>query len=70
MGKTRYGGVTIYGAIGNCLSNAVFTFGKSTNKVEFIDFMEEVRQNISSSEIKPYVIIDNHAAHRSNEVVR
>ena len=33
--KKRYGGVTIFGAIGYCLNKPVFTLGKSTNKEDF-----------------------------------
>ena len=42
----RYGGVTIYGAIGLCLEKPVFTLGESTNKAEFRTFLEAVVENI------------------------
>ena len=38
LGK-RIGGLTIYGAIGNCLKAPVFTLGASTNTEEFKSFM-------------------------------
>jgi len=38
--------VTIYGAIGNCLTKPVFMIGDSTNKNEFIEFLENVRLNL------------------------
>lgn len=31
--------VTVYGAIGNCLNDSVFTLGTSTNEDEFIKFV-------------------------------
>ena len=42
----RYGGVTIYEAIGMCLEKPVFTLGESTNKAEFRTFLEAVVENI------------------------
>ena len=40
VGRRRYGGVTIYGAIGNCLKKPVFMLGESTNIEEFEEFMQ------------------------------
>ena len=40
IGRKRYGGVTIYGAIGNCLKKPVFMLGESTNIEEFEEFMQ------------------------------
>ena len=68
IGRKRYGGTTIYGAIGNCLKNPVFMLGESTNIEEFEEFMQKVKLNCKESSDKPYLVIDNHSAHRSNRV--
>ena len=40
IGRKRYGGVTIYGAIGNCLKKPTLMLGESTNIEEFKQFMK------------------------------
>ena len=39
VSKKRFGGVTIFGAIGSCLKRCVFKLGASTNKEEFLEFL-------------------------------
>ena len=43
IGRKRYGGITIYGAIGNCLKSPVFMLGESKNIEEFEEFMKKVK---------------------------
>jgi hypothetical protein len=42
LDKKRIGSVTIYGAIGLCLMKPVFELGTSTNKEEFMAFLEKL----------------------------
>ena len=60
-------GITVFGAIGNCLKNPVFRTAKSTNKTDYIEFMrlvkEQVRQIHHSQ--KPILLFDAHRAHTS-----
>lgn len=62
----RYGGVTIFGAVGNCISKSLFITGKSTNRDEFKQFIETLVGLTDKSKPKPYLILDNHAAHKCN----
>ena len=39
LNQDRGHGVTVYGAIGECLPRAVFMLGKSTNNKEFAEFL-------------------------------
>ena len=66
--KKRIGGVTIYGAIGNCLRQPTFVLGASTNKVEFKAFLEQVLRNLKEGVVKPNLILDNHSAHISMDL--
>ena len=59
--KKRGKGFTIYGAISNCLKNrnSYFTIGDSTNKIDFIQFMKELKNQIKVScrDPKPILVI-------------
>ena len=57
--------MTVYGAIGHCLLKPIFMTGDSTNKEEFMIFMQKVYDNLKVDVKNPTVIIDNHAAHKS-----
>jgi hypothetical protein len=59
-------GITLYGAIGNCLKTpSVFTVDEGTTIVGFKRFIETLVQQKIRIESKPYLILDNHSAHRS-----
>jgi hypothetical protein len=68
IGKKRYGGVTIMGAVGNCLSKSVFKLVPSTTKEVFMSFIEELSEFVKDGIQKPFLVLDNHAAHRSKDV--
>ena len=65
--------VTIYGAAGNCLKQdiPVFLKASSTNIVETIRFITHLKANLrnQNSNVRPILIADNHAAHRSKRTV-
>ena len=67
LDKRRVGGVTIYGAIGLCLQKPVFELGLSTNIAEFKSFLQKLQQSVKPGVEKPYLLLDNHSAHRSRE---
>ena len=59
--KTRGKGFTVYGAISSCLKkrNSYFTIGDSTNKIDFISFMQGLKSQIKvqNRDPKPILII-------------
>lgn len=64
--KNRGSGVTILGAIGNCLTRAAFIHGCSTNKEKVEELLRLVRLNCEPPLSVPvYVVLDNHTAHHS-----
>ena len=60
-------GVTVFGAIGNCLKNPVFRTAKSTKKHDYIEFMRLVKEQVRSihHNQKPILLFDAHRAHTS-----
>ena len=70
--KTRGKGWTVYGAVSTCLRyrNSYFEIGKSTNKIEFSSFIENLAKQVKAEhrEPKPLLVLDNHAAHKGNRV--
>ena len=60
----RYG-ITVYGAIGQCMRQPVFKLGVSTNKLEFQQFLREVKAQIKPQyeHPKPIMVYDAHRAH-------
>jgi transposase len=71
LNKTRGENVTVYGAIGVCLSKALFLQTKVTNEQATINFMKKLREHANKS-MKPneqiHLILDNHAAHHTIEM--
>ena len=62
-------GVTLYGAIGNCLKTpSVFTVDQGTTIVGFTRFIETLVQQKIQIDSRPYLILDNHSAHRSKKL--
>ena len=61
--------VTLFGAVGNCLSSPQFMMAKATNIESFKLFLVQLagaRVN-PYSERKPVLVMDNHPAHRSSK---
>lgn len=58
-------GVTVYGAIGNCLVYPVFKLGGTTNSVEFKRFILDVKDALGSNHVgtKPVFLYDAAKAH-------
>ena len=65
VSNRRLHGVTLYGAIGPCLSQPVFMTAESTNKFAFLQFMLLVVDNLLPDRPngKPYLVHDGHRAH-------
>ena len=60
--------VTVYGAIGACLTQPVFSLGDSTNQVEFRQFVRKVKRHQKATVAgKPLLFVDGHAAHLTPE---
>ena len=54
---------TVYGAIGNCLYEPVFYFGKSTNQVDYRAFLCKVKDKLRYTVEKPFLFFDGHRSH-------
>ena len=70
--KVRGSGWTVYGAVSTCLRNrnSYFEIGKSTNKIEFRAFIENLGKQITAKyrNPKPLLVLDNHAAHKGDRL--
>ena len=64
--------VTIYGSIGNCVREKFhFVLKESTNKVDFVSYIETLRANLNvepNEEVN--FILDNHSAHHSHVAIQ
>lgn len=58
---------TVYGAIGNCLSEPVFYTATGTNQVNYRAFIAEVRRSLRPSAEKPFLFFDGHRAHTTRD---
>ena len=69
LNTKRLSGVTVFGAVGKCLKQPVFMIAKATNSEEVQRFWVFLKRYLVNpySNIKPHVILDNHAAHRSKK---
>jgi len=68
LNPKRVGKCTLYGAIGACLARPVFYVGQSTNKVDFVKFLEQVKAALG--DIRPVLVYDNHPSHIKPLAVR
>ena len=46
LNSKRHKGITIYGAIGHCLTKPAMMLGESTNSTDFLKFLELVVSNL------------------------
>ena len=66
-----YSAVTLYGAVGRPLKNGYFyMLAKATDIAETKRFLVELAGALKNpySRSKPYLVMDNHQAHRSPKV--
>ena len=63
----RWGRLTIFGAISKDLVKPVFQMSPRTSKEETLEFLQLVRQHLSR-DCKPWLLYDQHYAHRSRPV--
>jgi len=75
LNKDRGRGVTILGAIGECLPRMVTTLAYSTNREAVVDFLRSLRSAFSPDYLNRQeplatlvVVLDNHRAHITSEV--
>ena len=61
-------GITVFGCLFSTDSRVRFTFGKSTNKLEFLDFLKNKVHPFVNYPRSTVLILDNHAAHHSHLV--
>jgi len=65
-------GVTVLGAIGAQLPRPVFSLAQSTNKESVLDFFMKlntvVNPNMNLPRKKVVIVLDNHLAHKTNDV--
>lgn len=59
---------TVYGAIGDCLKKPVFKLGQSTNSLEFMQFLLDVKRALRDefTDTKPIFLYDAATAHTSH----
>ena len=56
--------VTVYGAIGNCLTGPVYYFGtRTTNADDYCHFVRLVSAQVRPVSCKPHLLYDNASAH-------
>ena len=58
--------VTVYGAIGSCLSEPVYSLGTSTNQLEYQEFIKKVKSKVKVPGSKPILLYDGAPAHTTN----
>ena len=55
---------TIYGTVGACIqSNGYFEIHQSTNKIDFMKYLENLKTKMLPQQELPLFIYDNHPAH-------
>ena len=57
-------GMTIFGAIGNCLTKPTFMMAPRTSKEETLEFLQMLRPNLTH-ECKPWLAYDQHRSHQA-----
>jgi len=76
LNQGRGHGVTVLGAIGECLPKGVFSLARSTNRDAVMDFLKKLRLTVDPDPVVPkaqhkplVMILDNHTAHKTLEVM-
>ena len=60
--------VTIFGAVSNVCDKLVFKLGKTTDTLNFVEFIEEIINKMDLAKFnyrKPVLVMDSHAVHKS-----
>ena len=59
-------GITVFGAIGKCLKKPMFMTARSTNKEDYMRFMNQVKEQVRDLKgRKPVLLYDAHRSHTS-----
>ena len=59
--------ITVFGAIGNCLTEPVYTLLHGTQSENYIVFIHEVVAKLRPSQVKPILFFDGLRSHTSNQ---
>ena len=65
--ESRLSSVTVYGAVGACLTKPVFMLASSTNYIDYIRFIDEIKVHLRDPTARPYFVCDNHRSHHKLE---
>lgn len=68
LGSRRFSGVTVFGAIGESIGGGLFMTAKSTNTDDCLKFVRLLIDRLRPREIRPYIVLDNHSAHKTKVV--
>ena len=69
--SSRGPGFTLFGCMGTCLRNSVFyKIGSSTSIEEVQEFFVALARQRINPNGRPFLVLDNHAAHRNVETLR
>ena len=69
LSTKRIGGVTLYAAISTGLKHPVYYLGKSTNAVEFREFLGRVKAALKDPSEKAWLLYDGARAHTANKSI-
>ena len=58
----RWGRLTIFGGVGNCLKKPVFSMAPKTSKEDTLEFLQMVKANLTHN-CKPWLVYDQHQSH-------
>lgn len=59
---------TVFGAIGECLKAPVYYIASSTNQKDYKTFLMRVKAALRDVHCRPYLVYDNHPAHKAVSV--
>jgi hypothetical protein len=65
LANKRLGGVTVIGAIGSGINGFIYTVAESTSTDSVYAFAKKLCATIGESNTKPYLVLDNHPAHKA-----
>ena len=65
----RLSNLTVYGAVSNQLPQLIFMLGTKTESAQWMEFLRLLRREVEQRQMpKPYLVIDNHPAHKAHAV--
>lgn len=56
----------MFGCLGTCIEGNFYgELARSTNKIDFMEYLENLSTKLTVVGCRPWFILDNHSAHRS-----